>query len=94
MKKSHVAPVMDHYAYNSGLENQESTPIHDFMFECDLNVISGEGEFAIELFDGHHRFRNLINFKQGQVSLYIDDQKKAVRTGQAPRRVQIAGCDS
>jgi len=80
-EKSHVAPVMDHYAYNSGLENQESTPIHDFMFECDLNVISGEGEFAIELFDGHHRFRNLINFKQGQVSLYIDDQKKAVRTG-------------
>ena len=84
-EKSHIAPVMDHYAYNSGLENQEAIPVHDFMFECDLHVISGEGEFAIELFDGHHRFRNVMDFKEGLVSLFIDDQKQAVRTGKLRR---------
>lgn len=80
-EKSHVAPIMDHYGYNSGLENQRANPVHDFMFECDLKVISGEGEFAIELFDGHHRFRNIIDFQAGQVSLFIDDQQKAVQKG-------------
>lgn len=80
-EKSHVAPLMDHYGYNSGLENQKAIPVHDFMFECELNVISGEGQFAIELFDGHHRFRNIIDFQEGQVSLFIDDEQQAVRTG-------------
>lgn len=80
-EKSHVAPVLDHYAYNSGVENQEAIPVHDLMFECDLNVISGEGEFAIELFDGQHRFRNVIDFKERQVSLFVDDQTQAVRIG-------------
>ncbi|MCA9015485.1 MAG: signal peptidase I, partial [Planctomycetaceae bacterium] len=80
-EKSHVAPVLDHYAYNSGLENQEAIPIHDFLFECDLKVHSGEGDFAIEMFDGHHRFRNQIDFKSQQVSLFVDNQDQPVRTG-------------
>jgi signal peptidase I len=80
-EKSHVAPILDHYAYNSGVENQEAVPVHDFLFQCDLKVLSGEGEFALELFDGHHRFRNVIDFKARESSLFIDDQQKAVRTG-------------
>ncbi|QDT45521.1 Signal peptidase I [Gimesia alba] len=87
-EKSHVAPVLDQYAYNSGVENQESIPVHDFLFECNLKVHSGEGEFAIEMFDGHHRFRNLIDFKARQVTLFVDDQNKPVRTGHLSKTSQ------
>ncbi|QDU17717.1 Signal peptidase I V [Gimesia maris] len=80
-EKSHVAPVLDRYAYNSGLENQTAIPVHDFLFECDLQARSHEGELAIELFDGQHHFRNLIDFKRRQVNLFIDDQKQPIRTG-------------
>lgn len=80
-EKSHVAPLLDHYAYNSGLENQEAIPVHDVLFECDLKVESGAGQFAIEMFDGHHRFRSQIDFKSRQVSLFVDDQAQPVRTG-------------
>ncbi|WP_339732944.1 signal peptidase I [uncultured Gimesia sp.] len=87
-EKSHVAPVLDHYAYNSGLENQEAIPVHDCLFECDLNARSGQGQFAIEMFDGHHRFRNLIDFKSRQVSLFVDDQDQPVRTGGLNKTLQ------
>ncbi|MCA9020022.1 MAG: signal peptidase I, partial [Planctomycetaceae bacterium] len=80
-EKSHVAPVLDRYAYNSGVENQTAIPVHDFLFECDLQVKSPEGELAIELFDGQHHFRNVIDFKQRQVNLFIDDRKQPIRTG-------------
>tara|TARA_R110002111_G_scaffold126741_5_gene191465 strand:- start:44297 stop:46030 length:1734 start_codon:yes stop_codon:yes gene_type:complete len=80
-EKSHVAPVLDHYAYNSGVENQVAIPVHDFQFQCDLKVISREGEFAIELFDGYHHFRNVFDFKASESSLFIDDQKNAIRIG-------------
>ncbi|HAW28961.1 MAG TPA: hypothetical protein DCY03_12705, partial [Planctomycetaceae bacterium] len=69
------------YAYNSGLENQTAIPVHDFLFECDLQARSPEGELAIELFDGQHHFRNFIDFKRRQVNLFIDDQKQPIRTG-------------
>ncbi|HAH45447.1 MAG TPA: signal peptidase I, partial [Planctomycetaceae bacterium] len=65
-EKSHVAPVMDRYAYNSGVENQTAIPVHDFLFTCDLQAKSPEGELAIELFDGQHHFRNIIDFRQRQ----------------------------
>ncbi|QDT30296.1 Signal peptidase I V [Gimesia panareensis] len=79
-EKSHVAPVVDTYAYNSGVENQEASPVHDFLFECQLQVSGREGAFAIEMFDGQHRFRTLIDFQQQQVSLWVDDQKQPLRT--------------
>ncbi|QDV53593.1 signal peptidase I [Gimesia fumaroli] len=87
-EKSHVAPVLDHYAYNSGLENQEAIPIHDFMFECDLKAGSDESQFAIEMFDGQHRFRNMIDFKSKQVALFVDDQQQPVRTGRLSNTAQ------
>lgn len=88
-EKSHVAPVLDHYAYNTGVENRQAVPVHDFMLEFDLNIHSGEGEFAIEFFEGHHRFRNIFQIKERKVSLFVDDQKKAVRSGQLPHDFQL-----
>lgn len=88
-EKSHVAPILDHYAYNSGVENRSAVPVHDLMFECDLKIDTREGEFAIEFFEGHHRFRNVFNFKERQISLFVDDQKQAVRTGQLDQQFRL-----
>jgi len=79
-EQSHVAPVLDRYAYNSGVENQTAVPVHDFLFACDLSVAGAEGAFAIELYDGQHRFRNLIDFQKQQVSLWVDEQQQPLRT--------------
>lgn len=87
-EKSHVAPVLDKYAYNSGLENQDAVPVHDFLFECDLQAVAGEGEFSVEMFDGHHWFRNRIDLKSGQVNLFVDDHAQPQRTGQISDTVQ------
>lgn len=79
-EKSHVSPLFDDYGYNTGVENQQAIPVHDVMFQCDLKVNSGVGEFAIEVFEGHHKFRNVFDFQQRRVSLFVDGQKKAIRT--------------
>ncbi|QGQ24150.1 signal peptidase I [Gimesia benthica] len=79
-EKSHVAPVVDDYAYNSGVENQKAIPVHDFMFECQLQVSGREGAFAIEMQNGQHQFRTLIDFAQQQVSLWVDDQQQPLRS--------------
>lgn len=99
-EKSHVAPVVDNYAYNSGVENQRAIPVHDFMFECQLQVSGREGAFAVEMFDGQHRFRNLIDFEQQQVSLWVDDQPQPLRSeplngaiGSKPVRLEMSVMD-
>jgi signal peptidase I len=99
-EKSHVAPVVDHYAYNSGVENQRATSVHDFMFECQLQVDGNTGAFALEMFDGQHRFRNLIDFEKQQVTLWVDDQPQPLRTeslngaiGSKPVRLEMSVMD-
>lgn len=88
-EKSHVSPLFDYYGYNTGVENQQAISIHDVMFECDLKVNSGDGEFSIEIYEGHHRFRNVFDFQERRVSLFVDDQQKAIRTGKLPGDFQL-----
>ncbi len=88
-EKSHVSPLFDYYGYNTGVENQQAISIHDVMFECDLKVNSGDGEFSIEIDEGHHRFRNVFDVQERRVSLFVDDQKKAIRTGKLPGDFQL-----
>jgi signal peptidase I len=47
-------PITDGYGYN-GPGSRELTPVHDFMLECDVEVIRGSGLVAFSITDGDAR---------------------------------------
>lgn len=45
-------PIDDWLAYNGPPNREKRTPVHDFLFTCDLEVLAGSGSFACRLADG------------------------------------------
>jgi signal peptidase I len=45
-------PILDEYGYNGG-DPAPAEAVHDFMLECDLEVVEGEGAVMFGLTDGH-----------------------------------------
>jgi signal peptidase I len=43
--------IRDEYAYNGGSARAEEA-VHDFMLDCDVEVLEGNGELALEINDG------------------------------------------
>jgi signal peptidase I len=44
-------PIRDEYGYN-GAERRTPEPAHDFMVECDVEVLGGQGNLTLSLSDG------------------------------------------
>ena len=47
-----VLPIRDEYAYNGGTHQGEEG-VHDFMLECDVEILKGNGNVALAITDGH-----------------------------------------
>jgi signal peptidase I len=47
-----VRAVTDEYSYNGSETSRRSEPVHDFMLECDVEVIRGSGSVAFDITDG------------------------------------------
>jgi signal peptidase I len=47
-----VLPIRDEYAYNGGLHRGEES-VHDFMLECDVEILKGRGNVSLAITDGH-----------------------------------------
>ncbi|MBX3397135.1 MAG: hypothetical protein KF873_00220 [Gemmataceae bacterium] len=45
-------PLDDWLAYNGPPHREKRVPVHDFVFNCDLEVTAGTGSFALRLSDG------------------------------------------
>jgi signal peptidase I len=48
-------PVRDAYSYNGG-EPAAASAVHDFMLECDVELLGGDGWVAFGITDGHDEF--------------------------------------
>jgi signal peptidase I len=51
-----VLPIRDEYAYNGGT-HRGVEGVHDFMLECDVQVLKGRGNLALAITDGHDALR-------------------------------------
>lgn len=47
-----VSAVNDEYCYNGGEPGQPAETVHDFLIECDLEVLGGDGAVAFRVTDG------------------------------------------
>jgi signal peptidase I len=45
-------PLLDEYAYNSADPERSAEPVHDFLIECDLKPVRGDGWIALGISDG------------------------------------------
>jgi signal peptidase I len=49
------SPILDEYGYN-GVNGHGRAPVHDFMVECDVQCLAGNGDLSVGITDGDEEF--------------------------------------
>jgi signal peptidase I len=62
-------PIVDEYGYN-GAAPARTTPVHDLMLECDLEIQAGEGTLAVGITDGKDFLIARLAVGKGTTSLH------------------------
>jgi hypothetical protein len=83
-RESHVAPISDVNAYNSGEAGLETHRVRDLMVEFALHWRSGQGTFVVEMTDGDRVFDAVFDFGSGELVLYADGEPQPVRRVKRP----------
>lgn len=91
-----VQAVSDEYSYNGSESSRRAEPVHDFMLECDVETIRGNGMVAFAVTDGQEMATAeiAINPGAGGVRLLIgpaDGHGEAAQVRTAPARCLEGG---
>lgn len=81
---SHARPLLDRYGYNPPDEEPGEVVVRDIMLELQLQVLSGLGEFAVELQDGLDTYRVLFDFSRGDVRIHRTSDERPIATAGLP----------
>lgn len=79
---SHVAPITDQCSYNRASRSESPQAVRDLMLSTEVIVSSGKGRFVLQATDGKQTFSCNIDIGRGEVRLFIDQEKQAVRVTQ------------
>jgi signal peptidase I len=81
---SHFAPVTDDYGYNRGRNGVPPTPVRDLMLSANVTVTAGTGRFLVEMTDGDHAWRAVLDAGRGRAGLFVDDASAPVLEAALP----------
>jgi len=79
-EESHQSPVIDAYGYNRPDAGIAALSVRDLMFEAEIEVTGGQGEFVVEMTDGRQKFDALLDVSRREARLYVDGERTPVRT--------------
>ena len=82
--ESHFAPVTDEYGYNRTRNGVPAVPVRDLMLALNVTVTSGGGRFGVEMTDGNHSYRLILDVGRGQAELFRDSEADAIRRAPLP----------
>ena len=96
-EKSHFAPINDDYGYNRKRNGHQPVPVADLMLSCQVTLQGGIGQFAVEMTDGHGRYRLTIDAGTRDLMLHTSDSDTPVRKARLkadvlsqPLRVEVS----
>lgn len=90
-EQSHVGPILDEYGYNPREGDHQPVPVRDVMVSLKLQVLGGEGEFAVEMSDGATNYTAVFDKGRQQARLYAGAQDEPVASTVLPAAELTAG---
>lgn len=87
---SHVAPITDEYGYNPHDGTILPVPTRDVMLSLQVDSAQGDGEFAIEMTDGHVNFTCVFDVKRRAIRLYAANHPDPVSEDRLPDTFGLA----